>query len=267
MIKICCDINQYVGEGLGSRIQCHIASKIICKHLGFEYLETPVKNLAHNYEDIDDGEFCKQYNEYFDISQSDLDLPIVDIKPYTVQELKTLAVDENVVYRLYMNSPKKILDSDIRILESKKYFVHDRPKTSLINVAIHLRVINEVDTDFVSVRNYYSQNNLIENKVNGLIDSISSKYGSENIVFNIYTQSGFTDGTKTKSVNFENIKNRNVVLNIDSSVIDVIDGCINSDIFVMSNSSLSYICYLMRNGYTIAHSNFWHILDKTVGRI
>ena len=76
-----------------------------------------------------------------------------------------------------------------------------------------------------------------------------------------------TDGTKTEAVNFENIKNKNVVLNIDSSVIDVIEGCVNSDVFVMSNSSLSYICYLMRKGYTIAHSNFWHILDKNVGRI
>ena len=267
MIKICCDINQYEGEGLGSRIQCHIASKIICKHLGFEYLETPVKNLAHNYENIDDSEFCIQYNDYFNIKKSNLDFPIVDIKPYTVKELKDLATDENVIYRLYMNSPKKILDSDIKILESKKYFIHDRPKNSLINIAIHLRVINEVDTDFVPVRNYYAQNNLIEDKIKNIIDSMNSKYGSENVVFNIYTQSGFTDGTKTEVVNFENIKNKNVVLNIDSNVIDVIEGCVNSDVFVMSNSSLSYICYLMRKGYTIAHSNFWHILDKNVGRI
>jgi hypothetical protein len=267
MIKLCCNINQYEGEGLGSRIQCHISSKIICKHLGFKYLETEVKNLAHNYDDIDDYEFCKNYNNYFEIKQQEFNLPIVDIKPYTLEELKQVAVDENVIYRLYMASPKKILDSDINILESKKYFTKKRKKSKKINITIHLRVINKVDTDIIPIRNLYSQNNRTEHSIKNIISNIESKYGKDNVVFNIYTQTGYTDGSKTNAVNFDNLKNKNVILNLDSDITETIQACIESDIFIMSNSSLSYICYLMREGITFAYKNFWHILDKKVMRI
>tara|TARA_Y100001938_G_scaffold150831_1_gene243682 strand:+ start:3057 stop:3836 length:780 start_codon:yes stop_codon:yes gene_type:complete len=256
MIKICCDINQDLGEGLGSRIQCHLASKLICAHLGFEYLETPISNLAHNYDGVDDTEFCKQYNDYFKIKQGGWpSLPIIDIRAFSTEELLSLAIDENVIYKINMLSGKKILDADEKILNAKRS-IGKEPTNN--RVAIHLRVINQSDVDFSDCRQYYVQGNFVEDRILRLIDEIGGD-------IDIYTQSGYTDSSKSNRVDFSNLlRLSNVTMHIDCGVTELIQGCVDAGTYIMSNSSLSYICYLLRKGPTMATRSFWHTLDKNV---
>ena len=257
MIKICCNINQDAGEGLGSRIQCHLASKLICTYLGFEYLETPISNLAHNYEGDDDTEFCKQYNDYFEIKQGGWpSLPIIDIRAFNTEELLSLAIDENVIYKINTPHPcKNILDSDEKILNAK-WSIGKEPINE--RVAIHLRVINQSDVDFSDCRQYYVQGNFVEDRILRLIDEIGGD-------IDIYTQSGYTDSSKSNRVDFSNLSRlSNVTMHIDCGVTELIQGCVDAGTYIMSNSSLSYICYLLRKGPTMAHESFWHTLDENV---
>jgi hypothetical protein len=274
MIKICCNINQDAGEGLGSRIQCHLASKLICKNLGFKYLETPISNLAHNYEGVDDTEFCKQYNDYFEIKQGSSwpSLPITesspfaealtDVEAFTREDLISLATDENVIYRISRSSSKRTLDSSINIL-NEKHAISKSPTND--RVAIHLRVINQFDVDLSGgtlekCRQYYAQGNFVEDRILRLINNLDGE-------IDIYTQSGYTDSSHSNRLDFSKLERlSNVTMHVDCGITELIQGCVDAGTYVMSNSSLSYICYLLRKGPTMATESFWHILDENVRR-
>ena len=120
-----------------------------------------------------------------------------------------------------------------------------------------MRVYNKFDTDWTHLRNYYIQETYMERYYINIIKQLDESIGKDNIEFHIHTQEGFMDESKTKPINFDNIKNENVKFYIDSPLDETILHLVNSDILVMSCSSMSYICYLLRKKISIVRSDFW----------
>ena len=268
-------INQWETEGIGSRIQSSISCELIAKSLGLEFYETPVKNLYHNVENLSDDTFCKKYNDFFGYENKNLFFDdVIDINTNSLDELKYLVdsyndLNKNILFSMELNNTKKILDLNKNILESKNLlsYSNGKDKNEKIIVSIHIRVWNKFDMDFNSIREYYIQNTDTELFYINLIKQIESYIGSENVQFNIFTQNGFTDKKKTIPVDFSKINNSNIKFYIESDIIEMLDTCINSDIFVMSNSSLSYLCYLLRKDITFCKDTFWHSISDDCVRL
>ncbi len=99
------------------------------------------------------------------------------------------------------------------------------------------------------------------------MSSLNELIGKERLQIHIFSQRGFMDLAKQQPVTFESIAAENVVFHLDGSLFEALHNIVAADIFVMSNSSFSYLCNFLRSGLSICSDTFWHATPEQTLRI
>ena len=119
MLYLTSDINQYEGEGVGSRIQSSIACELMANYLGINFYEMELSNLYHRPEHLTDSEFCKSLNDIFFKGNKSIEFDeIVDINipiaPAGFDSLRDISEewkdrDTNNLFRIGLNEAGNFL--------------------------------------------------------------------------------------------------------------------------------------------------------------
>jgi hypothetical protein len=135
------------------------------------------------------------------------------------------------------------------IFKGKKYF------TDGVNVSLHIRTPNpnDISVEIVSpLRELYSlEKDFVRYK--NLINFLKSNLDGKPIILHIHSQgftTDFSEFLELQSNNFE------VKLHIDDHPISDIYHMSNADLFIMSNSSFSWISSLLNLNQKIMRDNF-----------
>ena len=126
-------------------------------------------------------------------------------------------------------------------------------KNGKTNIAIHIRRPNEYDETILEDNKkqfgYFQRYNTNEYFLK-IINNIRSKYGGNDILFHIYSQSN-------KRASFDCFISEDTQLHIDEDICSTFVGLAAADILVTSASSFSYVAGLLNYG-TIIYCPFWH---------
>lgn len=252
-------------EGIGAMVQYQLFCYSLSRHLGVEYLFEGFRNLNHwQYNGTDQETFVRSVNDFFD-------LPTTDQTPSQgVQKISIASIDDQI-YDLLKFEGDLIIDINpsalmnygqlnIATIEENGWIKSLRPrigfKTGTYSentdfcITVHIRKYTQTDCDPSPVRDLYDDSKR-EYYVN-LIKSLNNKFSDRNPKVKIFSQGSISD--------FEFLNHfENVELHIEEHPLASLYSMINSDVFVMSNSSLSYIASLFRDSITFKKINFYHV--------
>jgi hypothetical protein len=225
-------------DGFGAQFQTIIQGIVITETDGNNYIHTPMKNMAHNYDNdplflskIEDLMNIKNY--YLKDSEKD---SLKFINPHVFIE----KFESNIDYYIESPSMKKIKT----IFKKNKinYFINNYENK--INVAVHIRRpnINDNRVSGTDTPNKYFIN---------IMNKIREKYKNSNkpLLFHIYSQGNECD--------FECYVNNDVIFHINKDLFNTFTELVYADILVMSASSFSYSAALLSDNEIYYHM-FWH---------
>lgn len=254
-------------EGIGAMVQYQLFCYCLAQQMNVEYVFSGFKNLHHwQYYNIDQQTFVDDVNRFFNLPSSTpqslemfekISIQTVDEKLYQlVDSNRDVIVDippatlmqygQSNIVRIEKNNWIKDLQSRIQVSPN---MIDLSYKDTCLNVAIHIRKYTQTDCDPSSIRDLYDQSKQVY--YCNLIEEISKIKSDKNIRIHVYSQGLQTDFDFLSQYN-------NVQLHIEEYPLSSLYSMIKSDIFVMANSSLSYIASLYRTNTTYKKNNFYH---------
>lgn len=255
-------------EGIGAMVQYQMFCYCLSKHLGVDYVFSKFKNLQHwQYHYEDQQKFVNDVNVFFNIPSSKIE-SIESIEKISVQpndkelaDIINSSLNKNIIIDISPITLMQYGQSNIEVIEKNNWLRDLKSNISFdqksiyenydqyFNVAIHIRKFTKTDCDPSAIRDLYdvSKNQYYVN----LIDDIIKKYQDKKLKIHIYSQGNDSDFFKLKRDNL-------VEFHVEEHPLTSLYHMINSDVFVMANSSLSYIVSLYRSGLTYKKNNFYH---------
>lgn len=224
-------------EGLGSILQSQLHLYAYCKINKFDPCMIKLKNISHfQYSGLDSESYDLLLNSYFNfLCEESPNGEFVD-PTWLIRDWgeKNNESKKEIISELY----------DKIIYDGVNYF-----STTKKNIVLHIRNVNEQDVCFDSTREYY--NDKKKDYFFNLIKNIFSKHGDEFEV-HIFSQ-GMNESFRIFEENFDS------KLHINDGVIQTFHHMMNADIFITSNSSLSWCAHLFgKNNYVYSRPNFTH---------
>jgi hypothetical protein len=252
-------------EGIGAMVQYQLFCYCLARHLNVEYTFSGFKNLNHwQYYGIEQNKFIDDVNNFFNIPSSQNKLPD-DIEKITFH-----SIDQNLFQLIKSNRTVLIeltphilmqygqgniieIEKNRWIKDLQKYInpnlTDELNKESDFNIAVHIRKYTQTDCDPASVRDLYDVSKS-QYYIN-LINDLTSLYADRQPRIHIFSQGHESD--------FKFLNDfKNVNLHIEEYPLISLYSMIKSDIFVMANSSLSYVASLYRDKCTYKKFNFYH---------
>ena len=260
----------YKNEGVGAQYQRIIGILAICNMYNFKYVHKKIK-VGHNANNVKNWD--DKWDDFFNLKI--LGSPAPNNYNLYKENIHTLTdvMLERMIYNNYINENDdqliglirvdKICDLDpdtyygslIYILRDIYYkknidYILDY-KNNVTNIAIHIRVYNEIDI---------IDNNMCDFQENGirfsgtveyyknLINKLNKKY--PNSMIHIFTQKSNNNEKLSKLSN-------NIIMYIDTDTFHTMHHLINANVLVMCKSSFSYVAALY-NPNDIIYVNFWH---------
>lgn len=226
-------------DGFGAQFQKIIQTYIYCKIHQLNFAYRPLEFVEHNYDND---------NTYKDRLEN-----LMNLKPNIININSNMEVQDLDFGSIVMEYVEKNIDAcceseHMQFIKecfwqnkNKKYFNNDK-----INVVIHIRRGNLHDKgqagERITTPNSYYLN---------IMNKIREKYNEKDIIFHIYSQ-GDLESFKC----FES-ENKDVILYLNSDLIESFIGMVSANILVTSPSSLSYVAALISDG-EIYYKQFWH---------
>lgn len=222
------------GDGLGSHIQQYIFSITFAEiHGNTVYLSYNTK-FEHNY--TEDAMYKTNLLNYINLHK-------YYGMPDAIDESTLPAIDHH--YRFCESNLDKVLESETFKQLKERFFLNkvNPYDKSFFNVAVHVRRPNPHD-------NRNEGTNTPDSYYIDVMNRIRREYkDTKPIKFHIYSQG--------KLEMFDIYKADDVLLHIDTPIIDTYDGLIFGDVLVTSASSLSYTAAMLSNG-KVFFKRFWH---------
>jgi len=244
-------------EGIGAMVQSQLFTKALSDFFKCGYIFRGFKNFTHfQYFDITQEKFMKDINEFFNLYENqDLKIKKINISSYDdlLSILNTNADDVEIelepglvthLGQYYLSEFEK--SGSIRAIKNKFKFKLEKPKE--FGVALHIRKFTKTDCDTSEVRDYFTKEK--EEYYLNLIDSLRETYQNKNPKFQIYSQ-----GSEEE---FNFLRSSDVSFFIEEYPLDSIEKMLKADVFVMANSSMSYIAHLLRDHITYCKLGFYH---------
>jgi hypothetical protein len=253
-------------EGIGAMAQYQIFCYCLARHLNVNYSFFGFKNLTHwQYYNVTQEKFETDVNKFFNFP-NDIPSNIQDFEKVSISN-----IDQNI-YNLINANRKLMIDitpaalmkygqANIQKIEKNDWLkplrsniqidsnlIDSDYKEQSFNVALHIRKYTKTDCDPSPIRDLYDDSKK-EYYIN-LTGSIYEKYKHENLKIHIYAQ-----GTEAEYIF---LKSDHVKFHIEEYPLISLYHMIKSNVFVMANSSLSYIASLYRDNITYKKSNFYH---------
>lgn len=260
-------INSGKKEGIGAVLQGQLFLYGICKKFGLEFYNDGFKNIGHssynNYSDCDwDNLFTNFFNFSSDKNFEDkIIFSKIDERFFSFIEDNKNSSDDFLIYL----DPEEVLrygQSIIDEIYQQKYLIDLKNNFNFnqqyfsnqeLNISLHIRSINPEDIMFQDCREYYDKDNNF--KYINLINHLKKVCNNEKANLHIYSQG--------EDKNFSNIlhceeDDFKVTLHLNQNPISDIYHMCHSDLFIMSNSSFSWIAHLLNYNPTLVRDNFWH---------
>jgi hypothetical protein len=256
-------------EGIGAMVQYQLFCYSLAKKLNLGYYFTGFERLTHwQYYNITQEEFINDINEFFNLpSEKNIDIQAYETIPF-FEFLKRGSLEGNFIVDVDPATLMKWGQKEINLIEEsnwlKEFGANLTLKPELIdqtinqedyNIAIHIRKYTKTDCDDSAIRDLYDQTKIQYYK--NLIKSLIKHYPRNNLKIQIYGQ-----GTKEEYTDL--LSGDYVRLHIEQYPLTSLYHMIKSDIFVMANSSFSYIVSLLRSDKTFKKENFYHAVYPTI---
>lgn len=265
-------INGLGTEGIGSVFQYHVMMNFFCDFLKVDFTFPGSENLSHySYTEYSKDEYFKSIDKFFNfpnlendwdevIMVTDINQSLFDILQKEKKSNKKILVNLYKCHLQIVNFCHQRISSiftkervnKIRnnlVFEGKKYF------DSGINISAHIRTPNPNDVPFEIVsplRELYSFEKDFYRYEN-LVKFLKENTKEEKTTLHIHSQGFTSDFTE-----FNNLKDDNfdIQIHLDDHPTSDIYHMSNADLFVMSNSSFSWIPSLLNVNQKIVRDNF-----------
>jgi len=238
-------------DGLGAQIHSILSVLLVAKQYNLTYVHTPFHSLDHNRGKE------KFFEDIFNIGQNEINISELKSVNLTIIYIKHPYQIKNRENTLYITQSchqyaDKYPDQYLNVRDSFKnkfynYFKNNYKnynKSKSFNIALHIRR-GDVSKDKNEIR---FTNNLYYLYI---IKNIIKILDSKNIEINIHL---YSQGTEC---DFKEFKDFNIVYHLDECLFTTFYNLIESDMLVMSKSSLSYSAALL-NENIVMYQEFWH---------
>ena len=271
-------------EGIGSVFQYQILLAFFADFMGVDYTFSGTTNLSHHsYTDKSENDFCGSLDEFFNLSNVKKEWDRVhmfaqlsgtqdprgaeifngELQSFIEQHRDS---EENILVNLHwchlylaqfckVNAP--LIFTKERVDKMRENLVYNGEKyfDDKINISWHVRTPNpnDVPAEIVSpLRELYFYEKDYQRYVN-LITVLKNTFADKDVNLHIHSQgftSDFTEFTQLKTDNF------NIIAHLDEDAITDLYHMSHADMFVMSNSSFSWIASLLNSNQKIVRDNF-----------
>jgi hypothetical protein len=246
-------------DGIGVMVQSQLFVKALSEIFNCNYKFNKFTNFTHyQYFNITQENFMNDINQFFNLQENQEKL-CKKVEISTEEELNQHLKNppkEDIELSLYSGLVTRLGQKYLEEFESKnsikkikeKFNFKNLSDTSKFRIAIHIRIFTHTDCDLSSFRDYFTLEKQ-EYYIN-LLESLREIYKEKNPQFEIYSQGN--------SDLFNFLKEKDTSFFIEEYPIYTIEKMLTSDVFVMANSSLSYIVHLLRDKITYCKQGFYH---------
>jgi len=274
----CSEENRKNVEGVGAIYQRVVSLMAISKKIGIPYLHQKF-NIGHNDVGIDNNLYDDLWYNYFNIKVKELtekekkEYKPIYIYVLTPQITNKLIENKNKKFLVYIKNPYLIINMNPNIFYSEiqdeicllyNEANKNRPliyKKDKINIAIHIRVFNNLD-DKCEKNNYNTANNTARFYLKydfyiNLIENLKKKYDNSEI--HIFSQEEYFD-TMFKQI--KEIEDINLHLTMDNFT--TFHHLAKADVLVLGLSSFSHLAglYNKKEVYYIYYEYHKKALNK-----
>jgi hypothetical protein len=238
-------------DGLGAQLHSYLSVLLVAEQYGLKYVHTPFSILDHN-----NGKE-ETYENFFGIGNNELNITELDQKDLKKEIIKHSYEIKNNTNILYSTQSchdygNKYPDFYLKIRNKfKKNFFYKFKDDYLnyndknyLNIGLHIRrgdVSNQINKVRFTNNDYYIK---IVDEILELTKSLNIK-----IKIHIYSQGSLKD--------FKEFERYNSFYHLDECLLKTFYNLIESDILVMSKSSLSYSAALLCENIVL-YQPFWH---------
>ena len=240
-------IYKCTNEGVGAQYQRIIGLLSIAKHHNLKFIHNMI-TVGHNYEN--DPEWDKKWDNFFNIksiayvcNDDGCNSIISEVINYNhlnyIKQNLNIKIQSTLPFDIIDKEPNKyykIIQNDIRYaynqnsLNKSLHLFNNR-----VNIAIHIRVINDYDdvNEFDNFYNSIGRFTVKEEEYIKLIEYFQSTYPHSDV--HIFSQKNITQRYKSLT------QQKNIYLHLDTDAFDTFHHLCNADILVISKSSFSYL--------------------------
>jgi hypothetical protein len=256
-------------EGLGSVLSPKLISYGISRSLGLKYIDNKFENLYLGYSSSDkvsNNEYDKNLNNFLNLDFANkvettkkpfdifFDYPHPDKQRVRGIDKYLMTKKRNTFFQLYKYFLNKIYNE--KFITDLNKDIDDSFKTRLykdgLNIVIHLRAPSDADVTFAASRNFFYGSFEDSDKVNNIIRQIEHSEKSRKLNFHIVS-TGDTKNFKYLDTLF---KKNEIILHLNLNIIDTFSMMVHNDLFIASQSGLSYAAHLLNEKPTLFPNNF-----------
>jgi hypothetical protein len=270
-------------DGIGAVVYHQLLLYLMAKKSGLGYTHPGFKNLSHyDYTGYSQNQICNEYTQFFNFPCLEEPYEVIKVPGISEEFLNLISehryTENPVVINLHEEdlSEKRVTNgledyffrnidyfydknviSEIKnnlIFNGKKYFFKDK-----FNISLHIRSFNPNDTEQDNIKRelYYPSRDTL--RYENLICKLRDKYKNTPCVLNIHSQSPVINGKPEYFNSFSqfNTEDFQIVVHVNQDPWSDLYHMINSELFIMSNSSFSHIASLLNTNTVIARDNFW----------
>lgn len=221
-------------DGFGAQFQNIIYSAIYAELQGLEFIYTPFRDMAHNYDSDPDfiakKEWLINLKDNFEINRR---FNAYRLDPHVVIKF----FEKNLIACTQSDSLKKIK----KVFRANKN-IRDYFGNGYVNIAVHIRRFNPHDVRTMGT-------NTPDTVFLYVINTLRALYHEEKPLFHIYSQ-----GPRE---NFAQFNASDIILHLNESIEDTFTALVLADALVTSASSFSYTAGILSDG-TVYYMPFWH---------
>mgnify|MGYP001380311679 FL=1 len=256
-------------EGLGSVLSPKLMSYGISRSLNLKYINNDFRNLylGHSASDnMSNEEYDERLNNYlnFDYINTGTDkkdpFDIFFDYPHPNKE-KVKGINKfintkkrDIFFQTFKYFINKIYKE--KYITDLKTNIDDEFKTRLfkegVNIVIHLRAPSDADVTFAASRNFFYGSFEDSDKVNNIISQIEHSEKSRKLNFHI-----LSTGQKKNFQYLDTLFEKNeILLHLNLNILDTFSMMVHNDLFIASQSGLSYAAHLLNEKPTLFPNDF-----------
>jgi hypothetical protein len=265
-------IDGFGTEGIGSMMQYHLLLRFFTDLIGVDFTYPGSANFAHHsYSGYSENEYMNLIDSFFNFPNlknswdevyniTDINYELFSLIENHKNSDRKILINLSNCHRQISNICHQKLDDiftkdRIDRIREKLSFDGEKYFDDGVNICLHLRTSNpnDIPSEIASpLREYYVREREFFRYKN-LIDFLKKNTENQKTTLHIHSQ-GFT----TNFEEFLEFKTHdfNIQLHIDDHPISDLYHMSNSDLFIMSNSSFSWIASLLNSNQKIVRDNF-----------
>ena len=256
-------------EGLGSVLSPKLISYGISRSLGLKYIDNNFENLYLGYSSSDkvsNNEYDENLNTFLNFDFINkvettkkpfdmfFDYPHPDKPAVRGIDKYLMKKKRNIFFQSFNYLINKIYNE--KFITDLNKDIDDSFKTRLykdgVNIVIHLRAPSDADVTFAASRNFFYGSFEDSDKVNNIISQIEHSEKSKKLNFHI-----ISTGQKKNFKYIDTLFEKNeILLHLDLNIIDTFSMMVHNDLFIASQSGLSYAAHLLNEKPTLFPNNF-----------